>query len=330
MKYLKPLILKEKYYIHIEEEIQRILDVLIYKRLLRELATRMAEFTNSSNALLEAIRMGFVWYEDGYFRGKFSAVISREIMRTGAVFDGRAHAWKIAPDLVPSDIKFTQATADARFRAMRDKLISMLDSIDVANVTLASQMEKSYFRTLGEMESDLQRTMPTEPIKPSDAPATARSRIAIEAKLTDAQKNLIAQQWSDNAELYIKGWTQNNILKLRSELVQPHVLAGGRAQAMVKTIQDNYGVSQRKAKFLARQETALLMSSFQESRYADMGVQEYKWSDSHDKRVRHDHHELNGKIFRFDQPPISNKKTGARNNPGQDFNCRCIAIPVIW
>jgi uncharacterized protein with gpF-like domain len=38
---------------------------------------------------------------------------------------------------------------------------------------------------------------------------------------------------------------------------------------------------------------------------------------------------LNGMKFSWTEPPITNKQTGARNNPGCDFGCRCLALPVI-
>jgi SPP1 gp7 family putative phage head morphogenesis protein len=67
---------------------------------------------------------------------------------------------------------------------------------------------------------------------------------------------------------------------------------------MERIIMDNYGVGQRKAKFLARQETALLMSKFHEQRYKEIGVTKYIWSTSNDgDRVRDDHKVLNNKVF---------------------------------
>ncbi len=59
------------------------------------------------------------------------------------------------------------------------------------------------------------------------------------------------------------------------------------------------------------------------------GILEYRWSTSKDERVRHDHKALDTKIFSFASPPVTNLKTGARNNPGCDFGCRCIAIPIF-
>ena len=44
--------------------------------------------------------------------------------------------------------------------------------------------------------------------------------------------------------------------------------------------------------------------------------------------VREMHKALAGKVFSWDDPPITNEK-GDRNNPGQDYGCRCYARPIV-
>jgi SPP1 gp7 family putative phage head morphogenesis protein len=152
--------------------------------------------------------------------------------------------------------------------------------------------------------------------------------VAIPPKLTSQAKEAISKSWANNLDLYIKGWADEAILKLRGK-VMDNTMRGQRSANMIKSIVEEYGVSQRKAKFLARQETSLLMSKFQEERYKDVGITKYRWSGSMDKRERHDHKLLEGKIISWDSPPITNRETGARNHAGQDFGCRCVAIPIV-
>ena len=45
-------------------------------------------------------------------------------------------------------------------------------------------------------------------------------------------------------------------------------------------------------------------------------------------RTRPDHRRLNGKQFRWDDPPVVNPRTGERGHPGMDQHCRCYAEPV--
>jgi SPP1 gp7 family putative phage head morphogenesis protein len=113
------------------------------------------------------------------------------------------------------------------------------------------------------------------------------------------------------------------------EKVEKSFIAGQRAESLEDFIKDRFSVSENKSRFLARQEMSLASSKFRENRYKQAGVQYYKWSTSKDERVRDSHAELDGRIFNFDDPPIVDKATGSRANPGEWFNCRCVAIPVI-
>ena len=61
----------------------------------------------------------------------------------------------------------------------------------------------------------------------------------------------------------------------------------------------------------------------------DAGVEEYIWSTSGDSRVRESHKKLNGKRFRWDDPPVVDEKTGRRCHPGEDYECRCVALAVF-
>lgn len=328
MQTLIPLTLRDAYYLPIEREIRRIFDQLIYVPMLAILGLRISgiegyEIRNTGSALIDAIELGTVWYDNGKFQGRFNARISSALQRIGAVFSDASKSWLLSHIQVPSDVRMAQARANIRYEELRRRMLLTLNDVTPEKIDATSRTKRNYEKTVTLMETDLQKTVAIH-----KAPESALSQIIIEAKLTEKQKEIIAEEWGTNLDKYIKGWVAENVIKLRDEIT-PHVLSGGRALGLVKVIQDNYGVSLRKAKFLARQETSLLMSKFQESRYRDIGIQRYRWSDSHDKRVRHDHHLLNGKIFSWDMPPVTNRKTGTRNNPGEDFGCRCVAIPVV-
>ncbi len=158
---------------------------------------------------------------------------------------------------------------------------------------------------------------------------TVADVISVKADITDYIKDKIAEQYSENIKnRYIKDFLNEQVNELR-ELVNQSVFAGNRAENLNNILQERYNVSANKARFLARQETSLLTSVYRQARYQEVGLNKYKWSTSHDVRVRHDHAILNGKIFSYDNPPITNQLTGERSNPGEDFGCRCLAIPIM-
>lgn len=334
MRALTPLTLKDHYFTGIEAEINRLFSDIMYAPLLRILRMERREvereLKNSRDPLRDAITEGIIWYEDGQFRGRFNARTSAAIIRLGGVFNVKTRTYSLPKSKVPADLKMAQVHADSRYELMRGMMLDALDNMDPESVDLISKAHDIYYKTIENMDIDFKETLPKKDNKPVDNPFS-QANIIVEPKLTADQRSVISRDWGKNLDLYIKSWTDDNILKLR-EQIQPHVMAGGRAEGLQKVIVENYGVSQRKAKFLARQETGLLMAKYKETKYTGMGIQKYRWSDAHDKRVRHDHHELNGKIFRYDSPPITctkGKNAGARNNPGQDFGCRCVDIPLL-
>jgi SPP1 gp7 family putative phage head morphogenesis protein len=63
-------------------------------------------------------------------------------------------------------------------------------------------------------------------------------------------------------------------------------------------------------------------------RQTQAGISEYEWSTSGDERVRSSHDELDGTRQSWDDPPVTNDD-GDTNHPGEDYQCRCVAIPVL-
>lgn len=313
MKQIPPLLLRPGYWREVEKEINRIFLELIYKPLRRVMAEPHPEYFNAMSSLLDAVRGGIVWYQDGHFYGQFNAKISADLRSIGALYSTRSKTWGLALEICPPDIRVAQARADSRYDALRRGFLQTLADINPDMIEKLSSGDQAYRSTLSWMDEDFKRSV---------------RAISIPPQLTEAQRDILAKDWNNNLNLYIKKWTQENTLKLRDE-VQAHVFAGNRISSLSKLVHQNYEVSRAKARFLARQETSLLLSKFRETRYSDVGVQRYKWSTSHDERVRSDHKHLNGKIFSFSEPPVTNKDTGARNNPGEDFGCRCVAIGIV-
>lgn len=313
MQYLRPLVFRDSYYVGIEREIQEIFDDLIYRPIGQQLrALNNEELENSMASLLTAIRKGIVWYQDGQFKGSFSSAITRDLRSLGATFNSISKTFSLPEEHIPVEVRFAQVAAESRVKRTREEMLRTLGNLNLDTLDNLQTTKDKYHRVIGMMQSDFDKTV---------------SALTIVPQLSEAQRDIIASQWGENLNLYIKGWSEQNILKLRTE-VQEHAFSGGRAADLAKTLQSNYASSKAKAKFLARQETSLLMSKYRETRYSALGIEEYKWSTSHDERVRHDHKILDNKVFRFDEPPVTNRKTGARNNPGEDFNCRCQAIPI--
>jgi SPP1 gp7 family putative phage head morphogenesis protein len=318
MKLLPPMILKPGYYEGIEKEIMKFFHDQIYRPLFLAAQISDDELKNAKDSLADAVRKGTVDFDGGEkFTGQFNATISKQLKDLGARYDARTKTWILNRDRVPVSVSLAKANADFMFEKLRKAVLRTLDDSTIDSIFAhnfhASFLQEKYEKAIEWMNQDFQKTVQS---------------ITIIPVLNPAQKKNIAESWTNNLKLYIRGWTRDNTVELRKK-IEKNAYSGQRAANMVKLIQDNYGVAKSKAQFLARQETSLLMSKFTEERYKDVGVQKYKWYSSLDQRVRDDHKHLDGKTFFFSSPPVVDKRTGRRGNPGEDFNCRCVAR-AVW
>ncbi|MBR3973010.1 MAG: minor capsid protein [Oscillospiraceae bacterium] len=143
----------------------------------------------------------------------------------------------------------------------------------------------------------------------------------------------------------IRRWVDENVLKIRSipnetlGEMQQIVLNGYRRGASItqitKEIQEQYKLSRRKAQLLARDQVSTLNAQITKMQQEDAGCKKYRWSTSKDSRVRPCHKALDGKVISWDDPPEmwydtkgrGRVYTGRRCHPGEDYCCRCVAIP---
>lgn len=94
------------------------------------------------------------------------------------------------------------------------------------------------------------------------------------------------------------------------------------AKQIEKYIDADRGTVRNRAKLIARDQTNKLNGQLNELRQAEIGVDRYIWRTSLDERVRESHRALEGKVFKWSEPP-------AGGHPGQPINCRCTAEPYL-
>ena len=130
-----------------------------------------------------------------------------------------------------------------------------------------------------------------------------------------------------------------NALEEVSRVVDDAWTAGERVETLRGKISERFDVSRSRADLIARDQVLKLNGQITQERQQAAGVTTYVWTTSGDERVRGnpglkqrggaDHYRLNGKTFRWDAPPVTNPDTGETNAPGQDYQCRCVAQPVL-
>ena len=147
------------------------------------------------------------------------------------------------------------------------------------------------------------------------------------------QLNLFASQ---NAKLITSLPEQE--LERVSGIVERGLQEGKTYTDVQAEIKKTFGISDRKARLIARDQTAKLNGSLTRLRQESIGVKEYRWQTSGDERVRNSHAVLDGKLCKWDDPTVyldekdgkwkKRSSIGAEKlHPRRASNCRCEAIP---
>ena len=303
------------------EELEAQIDVILYDILFAPLIKSIKEnkriFFNErdSSAIIKAIKSGKIRYGNNIFTGSFNATTAKEFKKLGIKFNKRIKGYTKEMNNLPVNIQVAIAQREDSYKQMARQLVATVDKINL-NIDEATK-NINFDDTLEKVYSDINKQFKK----------TVTDKIGLSINFTADQIRILSQEYTNNLKLYITEFTQKETLILRQK-AEDIVLSGTRAKDFTKIIEERFAVSTKKAKFLAKQEISLLTSKFKQVKYENVGVSKYKWSISN-VRTRPDHKALNGKVFSFDDPPISNTSTGARNNPGEDFGCNCQAIPII-
>ena len=132
---------------------------------------------------------------------------------------------------------------------------------------------------------------------------------------------------SDNVKL-IKSVAYGQLEDLKG-VVTRGARAGLHHTEVQRQIQEQFGVTKRRAALIATDQVGKLNGELNALRQQNLGVRRYRWSTSLDERVRRSHRSLEGSIQEWARPPVVDPRTGERGHPGQPIRCRCSAIPII-
>jgi SPP1 gp7 family putative phage head morphogenesis protein len=325
-------LIREADYIGLENRLETDLFWLIFAPLVQELKRMVPSMTmrfdrmrnSADDALREAIRSGRIQYMDGVFSGKLSAAITVALRALGARLNRRTGNYELDAGQVPQWVKSEAVIFDAFAREGHERINKILDLLEDTVEESADKFDYIELAPAASAEKDFRQAARSLGIHP-------------ELKL-DTRKRL-AETYNNNLKLKVKDFSKKQVQDLRDQ-VEENAQSGYRFEELIKRFNRRYEITQNKAKFLARQETALYMSKFRSLHFGEMGITHYRWSTSHDAKVRptadakgderlNDHRSLDGRIFRYDDPPIVDRATGRRANPGEDYNCRCVDIPVV-
>jgi len=95
---------------------------------------------------------------------------------------------------------------------------------------------------------------------------------------------------------------------------------GSRWETVADLLAERAGVSESRAKLIARDQMGKLFGEVNAERQQNLGVTRYVWRTMRDNRVREEHEVREGDSYDWSDPPED-------GHPGEAVNCRCYAEP---
>ncbi|MET4562190.1 SPP1 gp7 family putative phage head morphogenesis protein [Lysinibacillus parviboronicapiens] len=124
---------------------------------------------------------------------------------------------------------------------------------------------------------------------------------------------------------YIKTIQEDYFDEIES-IVHDGVKDGASIKHIREQLINQVDISKNKAQFIAVDQAGSILGQMTAQRHQNIGIEKFEWYDAADERVRDSHRKLSGETFSYSDPPEVN---GRKVLPGEDYRCRCVALPVF-
>ena len=338
---------------------------------------------NDKKTLTNAIQSGRIYYENGAFKSNkpFSNAVADELEKLGAKF--KHGAYYIDRALLPVEIENALAIVAARETAKIAALNGLLARLAATvgqETAVKLFIEKAVERMFKKLQVDLEESTKERKVPVIDVSVdipeidiadtdfqkidkyhqltkeeqknTKVPKLNLDEVVIDKRAKKIAQDYTYNMDYWVKKWKAKEIATMRRDVLDM-VQNGARTETIKKYFQTRRGIAERKAEFLARNESGIASSVLKATHYQDMGCTHFKWLRSTSKEKRELHLEyaketgnqygIGGtNIFSFSDPPIIEqiqvgdgktarwipKPDGQRGLPQQTYNCSCNLVGI--
>lgn len=314
----------------------------IYDSLFKQIFAVLNDKTiyNDKKTLINAIRSGRIYYENGAFRSSkpFSNAVADELEKIGAKF--KYGAYYIERATLPLELENTLALVATRETAkvaalngLLVKLSELIGQESAVRLFISKAVDRMYSKLIKDLEETTQ---------------DGGKVPVIELVRTKEQAKKVTEDYIHNMDYWVKKWKEKEIVKMRQD-VADMVKNGSRTETLKTYFMNRWGIAERKAEFLARNESGIAGSVIKATHYQDMGCTHFKWLRSTSKEKRELHLEyaketgnqygIGGtNIFSFSDPPIIEqikvgnsfvpKPDGQKGLPQQTYNCECNLVGI--
>lgn len=314
---IKDFKIKEAYTKFVEKALFSYLWEGIYKPMFEIMQIKPIKASNSLDIIVEALRDGKIFYTDGGFKAKtkFTNAQSLQLQKWGAVWDKHTKMYRLPESRLPEELRVTLAEAQINAENQIKLLQGYIEQVEfnIPYIVESMVFDDEVKTILDDAGNEVKKNV--------------KHLNVIELELSEEQKNKIAHTYTENVRGYVIKDFANELLPEMRRKIQELVLRGYRTDKVQELLQKEYGIMARKAKFLAQNETTIMLSEYKKVTYKEMGFDKFIWRTITDGRERELHKALNGTVWSYDNPPVIDERTGQRGLPGQTYNCRCEQIP---
>lgn len=152
---------------------------------------------------------------------------------------------------------------------------------------------------------------------------------SVEFKMSPAQREILQATVEQNVGL-IKSIPQQYLGQVEG-IVMRSVQTGRDLEQLTNDLQKQFGVTKRRAVFIAHHQNGMATGALTRARYTELGIDESIWCHSHaGKRPRKSHVKAGKDRVRYKNAEGWYDPDVGRNIvPGELYWCRCFAKPVI-
>lgn len=145
--------------------------------------------------------------------------------------------------------------------------------------------------------------------------------------ITDTMREFMTVKIAENVSL-IKSIPAEYMTQIEGQVYRSMTDGKGLSE-LIPWLREQTGVTERRAKLIATDQTHKAYSGLNRGRMEAAGIESFEWVHSGGGlHPRKRHQAMSGNIYRFDNLPVI-EDDGTRGIPGQAINCRCTMVPVL-
>lgn len=145
-------------------------------------------------------------------------------------------------------------------------------------------------------------------------------RLQMSRAMNDALQATIGEQVG-----LITSIAEKQLAAVQGEVMRS-IQVGGDLGGLTKALQKDFGVTRRRAEFIARDQNAKATATITRARQMDLDITHAVWMHSKRAHFRPSHLAFNGKTYAVAEGALLD---GVRTWPGREINCRCVCRSVI-